>query len=267
MNKKAILALCIAILIPVVSYLILKQASDHSVIIPRFYLPDTVISKVEDGKLITDTQWHTVANMHFVNQLGDSVSLYDIKDKSIVIDYFFTSCGSICPALTKNMVELQQSFIKGGNTRQVIDYDVVHFLSFSVDPERDSVTRLKQYADRFGVDHDNWWLATGNRDSIYNFAFEQLKVDKFSTEPVDPNFVHTNRFVLLDKNYHVRGYYNGLDSVSISKLARDIGLLMLSKNPNESKLPFDPLTMAIFFVITFAIVILGTRWIFKQKRV
>lgn len=89
---------------------------------------------------------------------------------------------------------------------------------------------LKNYADIFGANHDNWWFLTGNKDSIYKFAFEELRVDKFSEEPISPDFVHTSRFVLLDKDRYVRGYYNGLDSNSVAKLARDIGLLMLEKD-------------------------------------
>src|SRR5262249_17783010 len=147
--------------------------------------------------------------------------------------FFFTSCAGICPKLTRNMSLLQQSFIKGGDTRKKIDTSIVQFISFSIDPVRDSASVLKSYADRFGVNHDNWWLLTGNRDSIYRFVFEEMKVDKYSDDPISPDFVHTNRFVLIDKNYHVRGYYNGLDSSSISKLARDIGLLMLEKDEKK----------------------------------
>ncbi|MBC7650114.1 MAG: SCO family protein, partial [Deinococcales bacterium] len=79
---------------------------------------------------------------------------------------------------------------------------------------------------------------TGNSDSIANFAFAELKVDKFSGEPVDSDFVHTNRFVVIDKNYVVRGYYNGLDSASMTKLARDIGILMLEKDVNKKSTLF-----------------------------
>ncbi len=214
--------------------MLLKKAGDSATEMPRHYLPDTVVNKVEKGKLISDTVWHKVANIKLINQLGDTVSLYNIKGKSIVINFFFTSCASICPALTHNIAKMQQSFLKGGDALQPQQSPIVHFVSFSVDPERDSAARLRKYADRFGVDHDSWWLVTGNKDSIYNFAFEQLKVDKFTTEPIDTNFIHTGRFVLLDKNYFVRGYYNGLDSVSLNKLAKDIGLLMLAKDENDN---------------------------------
>lgn len=238
MNRKSILGLSVAILLPLVCYLLLKTFSENAVHIPRHYLLDTVVTKVAKGKTITDSIWHTTANIRLQNQLGDTVSLYDKKGKITVIDFFFTSCGSICPTLTINMAKLQQSFIRGGNVRKKIDSSVVQFLSFSVDPDRDSVSVLKAYADRFHVNHENWWMLTGNRDSIYNFAFQELKVDKFSTEPIHPDFVHTNRYVLLDKEYKVRGYYNGLDSLSIGQLARDIGLLMLEKDNTKKSTVF-----------------------------
>jgi len=266
MNKKALLALSIAILIPVFSYLILRNASDSAVIMPRRFLLDSAVTSVKNGKEVTDSFWHKTANIRLVNQLGDTVSLYDKPGKIIVIDFFFTSCRSICPRLTRNMVKLQRSFIKGGDTRNKIDTSVVQFVSFTIDAERDSVPVLKDYADRFGVNHDNWWMLTGNKDSIARFAFEQLKVDKFSGEPVDPDFVHTNRYVVLDRDYVVRGYYNGLDSVSIGQLARDIGLLMLEKDKTKKSTVFLEIVdlkwlwlVVVILVIIFILYLTGRR--------
>ncbi len=230
MNKKAILGLVVALLIPILCYLVLKYKSDRAVDMPRKYLLDTVVTKIVKGKETDDSIWHVTKNIPLVNQLGDSVHIFDKQGKIFVLDFIFTSCGSICPRMTGNMAKLQQSFIRGGDVRNKIDTSIVQFLSFTVDPERDSVATLKNYADKFKVSHDNWWLLTGSKDSIYKFAFEELKVDKFSMEPISPDFVHTSRFVLIDKDHYVRGYYNGLDSSSISKLARDIGLLMLEKD-------------------------------------
>lgn len=235
MSKKALLALCIAILVPVASYIFVKYMSERAVNMPRKYLLDSVVTRVEDGKMITDSIWHKTANIGLRNQLGDSVNLYDIEGKIIVADMFFTSCRGICPALTANMAKLQRSFLKGGNSRNPIKPEIVHFLSFSIDPENDSVPRLKAYADKFNVDHDNWWFLTGNRKKIYDFIFEELKVDKYADEPISPDFVHTNRFVLIDRDMHVRGYYNGLDSTSLQQLASDIGLLMLEKDPKKKR--------------------------------
>jgi protein SCO1/2 len=238
MNKKAILGLMVAVFIPILCYLILKYASESAVDMPRKYLLDTVVTRVEKGKMVTDSVWHKTSNITLQNQLGETVSLYDKQGKIMVVDFFFTSCRSICPGLTRNMSKLQQSFLKGGNVRNKIDTSIVQFVSFTVDPEHDSVSVLKDYADRFGVNHDNWWMLTGSKDSIYRFAYEELKVDSYSEEPMSPDFVHTTRFVLLDKDRYVRGYYNGLDSTSLSKLARDIGFLMLEKDKKKKSTVF-----------------------------
>jgi protein SCO1/2 len=235
MSRKAISALMIAILIPLISYVLLKTLSDKAVVMPRKYLLDSVVSVIKNGKQTDDSIWHKTANIRLVNQLSDTVNLYDKQGKIIVMDFFFTSCRSICPRLTANMAKLQQSFIKGGDARNKIDTSIVQFISMSIDPERDSVSVLRNYANRFNVNPDNWWLLTGSKDSIYRFAFEELKVDKFSKEPISPDFVHTSRFVLLDKNMVVRGYYDGLDtdSTSLSKLAKDIGWLMMEKDKTK----------------------------------
>ncbi len=265
MNRKALLGLSVAVLLPVLCYLALKLASESAVDMPRRYLLDTVVNRVEQGKMITDSIWHKTKNIRLQNQLGDTVNLYDNPGKIIVADFFFTSCRSICPMLTRNMAKLQQSFIKGGEVRNKIDTSIVQFLSFSIDPERDSVPVLKNYADRFGVNHDNWWMLTGSKDSIYRFAFEEMKVDKFSEEPVSPDFVHTSRFVLMDKERVVRGYYNGLDSVSIAKLARDIGLLMLEKDVKQKSTVFREiidlswLWLIVVLMVTFFVLYMRNR--------
>ena len=266
MNRKAFLAVCATIFIPVLCYMLVKFTSERDTAIPRHYLPDSIASYVDKGKIINDTVWHRVQNIRCINQLGDTVNLYDIQGRAIVMDFFFTSCAGICPRLTTNMAALQHSFLKGGDTYKTPDSMVVQFISFTVDPERDSVSRLKNYADRFGVDPGNWWLLTGNKDSIYDFAFEQLKVDKFSDEPINPDFVHTSRFVLLDRNYYVRGYYNGLDSSSLEQLSKDIGILMLEKDPVHDTLPFDPVQMLIFFIIAVFATIIATTLLFRKRK-
>ncbi|GEO09631.1 SCO family protein [Segetibacter aerophilus] len=241
MNKKAVFALCIATLIPVVSYVILKQTGEDAVVMPRKFFVDSVVTRTVDGKTTTDTIWHKTGNISLVNQLGDSVSLYDIQNKVIVADFFFTRCPSICPYMTKNMARLQQSFSHNNkNGRKVIDSSIVRFVSFSIDPQRDSVGALRRYADKFGVDHDNWWMLTGNRKTIYDFALNELKLGLVDGEGVDTSFIHSQKFVLLDKDYVVRGYYNGLDTTSLSTLAKDIGLLMLEKDKKKKFNIFEP---------------------------
>ena len=239
MNKKSALALCLAILIPVICYYIVKYVSEKAVVMPRRYYSDSVITQTKDGKTSTDTVWHKTANITLVNQLGDTINLYDIQNRVIVADFFFTRCPSICPTLTRNMARLQQSFSHYNEGRRVIDSSIVNFLSFSVDSERDSVQALKKYADRFNVDHDNWWMLTGPKKTIYDFALNELKLGLVDGENVDTAFMHSQKMVLLDKDYVVRGYYDGLDTVALSNLARDIGLLMLEKDRKVKRNPFS----------------------------
>ena len=234
MSKKALIALCIVVLLPIVGYLLVKEISEESLTMPKRYFADTVINQVVDGKTVTDTVWHSVKNITLTNQLGEQVSLDDIKGSIIIADFFFTRCPSICPTLTKNMKELQDA-MKMKDFRKMIESNYVRFISFSVDPERDSAAALKKYADKFGVNHDTWWFLTGPRESIYDFAFNELKIGLQDGEGIDSNFIHTEKFVLLDKDRVVRGYYNGLDSASLSKLAEDLTLLILERDPKKKR--------------------------------
>ncbi len=234
MNKTAIRALLIAIILPVSSYFIVKYYSEDAVIMPKHFYYDTILTTTENGKVLTDTIWHHVQNVCLTNQLGKKINLDDIKGKIIVIDFFFTRCPSICPTLTKNMYKLQQSF-KNPSGKNVADTMIVQFLSFSVDPERDSVPVLKIYADKYNVDHESWWMLTGNKKIIYDFGINELKLGMVDGEGVDTSFIHTEKFVLLDKEHIVRGYYNGLDTTSLAYLAEDIGKLMMEKNKHQKR--------------------------------
>lgn len=224
----------LAVLLPTLSYFVVKKLSQNAVSMPPRYYVDTVINKVVGGKNITDTVWHSVSNISLTNQLGERISLDDLKDKIVIADFFFTRCPSICPTLTRNMKGLQDA-LKMKNPRRKIDSAFVQFLSFSVDPDRDSVEALKKYADKYGVNHDSWWLLTGPKKEIYDFALNELKLGLQDGGTVDSNFIHTGKFVLLDKERIVRGYYDGLDTASLSKLAEDLTLLLLEKDRRKKR--------------------------------
>lgn len=230
-SPKALLALCVAILLPLVSYIILKHYSDNAVAMPRRYYEDSVVTKLVDGKETSDTVWHSVRNIAVTNQLGDAVSLDSLHGKIIVADFFFTRCPSICPFLTRNMKHLQDGLKKAD--MRAADTNFVQFLSFSVDPERDSATALKRYADRFGVNSDVWWLLTGPKKRIYDFALSELKLGLQDGGSADSNFIHSQKMVLLDKDRVVRGYYDGLDSMEMARLSNDLVLLMLEKDKHK----------------------------------
>jgi protein SCO1/2 len=155
--------------------------------------------------------------------------LADLKGKIIVLDFFFTRCPSICPRLAKAMKRLQNSFTNNDS--------IVQFVSISVDPDHDSVPELRKWAERFDVNPDSWWVLTGNRDSIYHFAINEIKAN-IADVSVDTSFVHTEDFFLLDKERIIRGWYNGLDTVAQKKLVRDIPLLMLEKDRKRTFMEF-----------------------------
>ncbi len=234
MSNKSIIALALIILIPVGSYFLVKNLSADAIEMPRRYYPDSVVTRIVDGKQKDDTLWHKVANITLTNQLGKQVSLYDIKGKIIVANFFFTRCPSICPTLTKNMKGIMEG-LTITDPRKRINMDFVHFLSFSVDPDRDSATVLKKYADRYGVNHDIWWMLTGPRKTIYDWTLNEIKLPVEDGEAVDSNFIHTERFVLIDRDYVIRGYYSGLDTMALSKMAEDMTLLMLEKDRKKPR--------------------------------
>jgi protein SCO1 len=224
-NSKTILALLLAIMVPVVSYVLVKYYSERAVSLPHRYFYDSVAVTEKKGKTQTDTIWHKVENIQFVNQQGKTVSLDDLKGKIIVLDFFFTRCPTQCPGMTRAMKKLQDSFVKNDT--------IVQFLSISVDPAYDSVPQLKRFADKYNVDPGSWWLLTGKRNDIYSFALNEIHAGLADTE-VDSAFIHTPNFFLLDKQRVVRGWYDGSDSVAQSKLVRDIPLLMLEKDKKRS---------------------------------
>jgi protein SCO1/2 len=233
-STKALLALCLVLVVPLGAYWAVNIVSKDAVVMPKHFYPDSVVTKTVKGKIVNDTAWHTLANISLTNQLGKQVSLRDsaLQGKIIVADFFFTHCPSICPGLTRNMRKMQQSLSKH-DIKIRIDTSIVHFLSFSVDPGRDSVPALKKWADRFGVDHDNWWLLTGDKKTIYDYSLNEFKLGLQDGGNVDSNFIHTDRFILIDRYHRVRGFYRGLDSADLARLAGDIVLLTLEKDKSR----------------------------------
>ena len=227
MSKKGILGLLLTVGIPVTAYLIVKYSSEGIVDMPRHYFFDSVTEKTVKGKLVKDTIWHKVENFTFTNQLGKTVSVDSLKGKVLVVDYFFTRCPNPCPTLTRNMKKMQDAFLKTDS--------LVHFISLTVDPGRDSVEALKRYADKYKVRHNNWWFLTGDKQPIYKLPYDEFKAGTIDGGEVDTAFLHTNKFYLLDKDRVIRGWYDGTDSIAMAKMARDIGLLFLEKDKKKKR--------------------------------
>ena len=239
--------------------------SRDAIMLPRHYFPDSVYQTTKRGKKVTDTSWHRLADFTLQNQLGDTVGWEDLQDKIIVADFFFTRCPTICPGMTQNMKRLAETIHNGKRVGDRTNRDI-HFLSFSIDSERDSLPRLQYWANRFQINPETWWLLTGEKKQIYSLAIDEMKLGLVDGENVDSNFVHSSKFVLIDVNRQVRGYYNGLDPEELSQLQRDIILLTMEKNPNrrsffEGKL----VVMAVSFLLAILGVFLLLTLLKKNK--
>lgn len=227
MKSRVLIAFIVVVFIPVASYLIVDHYSKDAVNMPRRYFYDTVVVKKEKGREVNDTVWHKIRPFKLKNQFGKEVGLDDWGDKIIVVDFFFTSCPSVCPTLTRNMKRLQTAFKKTDT--------IVRFVSFSVDPERDSVPKLKAYGDRFQIDHDTWWMLTGDKKEIYDLAFNEFKASIASNGNIDTGFIHTEKLFLIDKDRVVRGWYNGLDSVHLDQVIKDVVLLNMERDKKRKR--------------------------------
>ena len=161
--------------------------------------------------------FHKIPSFELINQMGDTITERDFKDKIYVTDFFFTSCPGICPKMTSNMLIVQEAFQND---------DEIMLLSHSVTPEYDSIPVLKSYAEAKGVLPNKWFLATGEREEIYNLGRNSYFVEENLGEPKGPDdFLHTENFILVDKNRHIRGIYNGLNKTAIRQLIADIKTL------------------------------------------
>lgn len=181
--------------------------------LPYYHTPDfTPLWKVQEDTV------HTIAPFSFTNQLGESTGSEWVKGKIHVANFFFTTCSGICPKMTSNLKLVADTF--AGN-------DEVKLLSFSVTPERDSVTQLITYAKGNHIDANQWRLLTGNESEIYTiarqsyFAEEEPGFSKDSSE-----FLHTEHVVLVDQKGHIRGVYNGTVALEMVKLTDDIKMLL-----------------------------------------
>ncbi len=164
-----------------------------------------------------EQSFHKIPDFNLVNQLGDTITSKTFDKKIYVTDFFFTSCPGICLKMTANMLKVQEEFKND---------DEIVLLSHSVTPSIDSVVVLKNYAEKHGIIDNKWHLVTGDKKEIYNLGRNQYFVENDLGIPKDINdFLHTENFLLIDKNKHIRGIYNGLNRASIAQLITDIKTL------------------------------------------
>jgi protein SCO1/2 len=164
---------------------------------------------------------HRISHFKLINQLGDTITEKNFENKIYVADFFFTRCGSICPKMTKQM---------GRAAEALKEENDVMFLSHSVTPVMDSVPVLAEYAELYGADPEQWMLVTGDKKQIYDLARKFYFAVTTEGEGDETDFIHTENFVLIDKEKRIRGFYDGTSEKDVDRLIGDIEILIASYN-------------------------------------
>ena len=180
------------------------------------YSPSMVSKELVEENIHFIKKYHKIKDFSMKNQNGETITQEFYNDKIYVADFFFTTCPTICPIMTENMGYVQEK-IKN-------DSDVL-LLSFSVTPEIDSVEQLKKYALEKNVIDSKWNLVTGNKKDIYNLARTSYLVAKTNGDGGKYDMIHTENFVLVDKEKRIRGFYDGTNSKEMDQLLNDINIL------------------------------------------
>ena len=182
------------------------------------YSPSMVSDELVEEDLRYVKKYHRISDFSLLNQNGNNVTQEDYKNKIYVADFFFTTCPDICPIMTGNMLYLQEN-LKDTN---------VMLASFSVTPKIDTVEVLKEYSSLKWVDDSKWNLMTGDKKQIYDLARKSYLVAKAIPDGKNHGMIHTENFVLVDRDKRIRGYYDGTNIEDMDKLLDDIQILIKS---------------------------------------
>ncbi|SHI37137.1 protein SCO1/2 [Arenibacter nanhaiticus] len=183
------------------------------------YQPAMVNFELVDTTMQHIKKYHTVADFSFLNQNGKQITQADYEGKIYIADFFFTTCPTICPIMTKNMADIQQ---------KILNDEEVMLLSHTVTPDIDSVPQLKKYALEKGVLDHKWNLVTGDKKELYEMARKSYMAVKTDGDGGPYDMIHTENFILVDKERRIRGFYDGTKSEDMEKLLEDLEILKSS---------------------------------------
>jgi len=181
------------------------------------YNPSDINPKLVDESVQGVTQMHRIGSFSLTNQNGKNITEKDYEGKIYVADFFFVTCPTICPKMTKQMERVVDKF-KSNNH--------IAFLSHTVMPEHDSVPVLKEYAQKRKVPTDNWNFVTGDKKHIYDLARKSYFAAITEGDGGVDDFIHTENFVLIDKDKRIRGFYDGTSEQDVDRLINDVSTLL-----------------------------------------
>ncbi|WP_157505048.1 SCO family protein [Dyadobacter beijingensis] len=184
--------------------------------LPYMGEPEKVVKTV-DGQEVEELDYPAIPPFAFTNQDNRPVTEADFKGKIYVADFFFTTCPTICPVMKKNMLKVYD---------EVKDNPDVRILSHTIDPEHDTPAVLKTYSNDLGVSNATWQFVTGDREKIYEIGQQHYLITAAEDAKSPGGFLHSGHFVLLDKDRHIRGMYDGTTDEGTYELIRDIRTLL-----------------------------------------
>lgn len=209
MNSRwKILAPILVILFPVIFWILLTRGHNTFKKLPIVAPYELSVSG--------DTVYHTIPPFEFTNQQGRKISDIDLKDKIYVANFFFATCQTVCPQMNEQVQRVQEA------TKDLKDFRII---SFTVDPQNDTVEALAAYAEKMKADNSRWWFLTGNKDSIYTLAREGFLVPA-SAGSEARDFFHSQDLILVDKEKRMRGIYDGLEKADVDTLIDEIKVLL-----------------------------------------
>ena len=212
-----LLVLFVILLSPGLLYLGLTKGRHNILDLPIFG-PKEATSSTINNKTVVDTIYHTIPVFSFLNQDGQAITEETINGKIVVAEYFFAKCMGICPKMRTQLIRVQ------GHTDKMDD---VILLSFTVDPENDTIEALNEYAQNAGAIKNKWHFLTGQKKALYGLARKGffLGAQEGDKSLGEEAFLHSDKFVLIDKEKRIRGYYTGTDKEDVDRLIDDIKLL------------------------------------------
>lgn len=208
------IALC---MVALAAFYNMKQRQDKPARILETFGMVEADSISADGDTLQTRKVHTVGQFAFTDQRGNTVTRNTLKGRIYVADFFFTTCQSICPVMSTHISRL---------AKKLAEEPRVAFLSHTVDPETDSVPVLKAYADLHNARYGQWYLVTGDKKELYDVARYDYFVTAMEGDGGQEDFIHTQNFALIDTHGRIRGYYDGTSSEEMTKLERDLDLLL-----------------------------------------
>lgn len=203
------------ILFPV-ALVFLFTSADHFFKVLPIYGPKVPFDTVVNGETVSDTMYHTIPYWAFTDQDGQTFTQKDVEGKILVVDFFFTSCPTICPKMSQQLRRVQM---------QTDDVPGVMILSYSIDPENDTPEKLKQYAEKMQAG-ERWKFLTGDKEDIYEIAATGYFLHAEEDENAEGGFMHSPMFMVIDKQKRIRGLYDGTDTDDVNRLVEEIKMLL-----------------------------------------